>query len=246
MARQSGVSDRMFRALADEDVNILMITTSEIKISALVSHEQANKSLRIVHDAFQLDHQPSNTTSVIPHASHAPGDASEVIARLQDMQNMEGLTVDDIALDESQARITIPDVPDEPGVAASVFEEIAAADIFVDMIVQSFHRGEKANLSFTVPREHLEKALVVASNIARRLGCRPVTHAPRMAKLSVSGIGMRSHTGVAIGMFEAFAAANINVEMINTSEMRVNAVVGGGDGQKGLEALVAAFADLMD
>ncbi len=86
------------------------------------------------------------------------------------------------------------------------------------MIVQSLGRAGHANLSFTVPQAHLERALAVSRDTAAQLGCGPVTSSPRVAKLSVSGIGMRSHTDVAIRMFRALSGAEINVEMINTSE----------------------------
>ena len=158
---------------------------------------------------------------------------------------MEDLTIDDVQLDDTQARVTINGVPDTPGVAAQVFEQIAADGVFVDMIVQSFGRSGKANLSLTVPRADLAKALKTTEALVRRFECGPVSSAPRVAKLSVSGIGMRSHTGVAIRMFRALAEAGINVEMINTSEVRVNVVVDGLAGAKGLTALQSAFDDTL-
>jgi aspartate kinase len=98
-------------------------------------------------------------------------------------------------------------------------------------------------MSFTVPRSELTKAADVARSIAQSLNCGPVASAPRVAKLSVSGIGMRSHTGVAIRMFRSLAEAGINVEMINTSEVRVNVVIDGDQGAAGLACLQRAFAD---
>jgi aspartate kinase len=85
----------------------------------------------------------------------------------------------------------------------------------------------------------------VAQKIAAALGCRAVTSSPQIAKLSVSGVGLRTHTGVAIRMFRALSEANINVEMINTSEVRMNAVVAGVHGEQGLKQLQAAFADVI-
>jgi aspartate kinase len=142
-----------------------------------------------------------------------------------------------------QARVTISALPDAPGVAAQVFEGIASGGIFVDMIVQSFGRAGRANLSFTVPRSELARAVDVARELAKRLGCGAVSSSPRVGKLSVSGIGMRSHTGVAIRMFRALAETGINVEMINTSEVRVNVAVDGDKGPQGLACLQRAFAD---
>jgi aspartate kinase len=177
----------------------------------------------------------------IESAQPANGDALAVIARLQ---GMEDLAIGDITLDDSQARVTIEGVPDQPGVAARVFERIGEEGIFVDMIVQGFGPGGAANLSFSVPQDSLAKAVDVVGRITRELGCRQVTQSPKIAKLSVSGIGLRSHTGVAIRMFQALCEAGINVEMINTSEVRVNVVVDGAKGAAALAALQQAFRDV--
>jgi len=241
MAEQTGVAQKMFRALAEASVNIQMITTSEIKISALVAREQGLLALRTVHKVFELDKPPAAASTGTPRPPAAQKrDAAAVIARLQ---HMEGLTIDDIRLDDTQARVTITNLPDTPGLAAQVFERIAVSGIFVDMIVQSMGREGRANLSFTVPRSELAKATEVCNVLAKQLGCGPVTSSPRVAKLSVSGIGMRSHTGVAIRMFRSLAAAGINVEMINTSEVRVNVVIDGNRGEAGRAALQSAFAE---
>jgi aspartate kinase len=244
MARQTGVAQKMFRALADAGINIQMITTSEIKISVLVSRDRSQEALRIVHHAFALEKEPP--TPAAPLASHSrSSDAAEVVARLQSM-NMEDLTIDDVALDNSQSRVTISGVPDKPGIAAKVFEDVAAAGVFVDMIVQSHPSvAGSAILSFTVPQNQLSKSVAAAQKIAQNLGCKGVTSSPIIAKLSVSGVGLRTHTGVAIRMFKALADAGINLEMINTSEVRVNVVVEGTAGQRGLQHLQEAFADVL-
>jgi aspartate kinase len=159
---------------------------------------------------------------------------------------MEGLTIDDISLDPSQARVSISGVPNTPGIAAKVFEEIAAAGIFVDMIVQSHpSTGGSAVLSFTVPQKQLTQSVTAAEKIAKSLHCKAVTSSPIIAKLSVSGVGLRTHTGVAIRMFKALSEAGINLDLINTSEVRVNVVVDGLQGEKGMKQLQAAFADVM-
>ncbi|MCL6503710.1 MAG: aspartate kinase [Pirellulales bacterium] len=240
MATQTGVARRMFRALADANVNIQMITTSEIKISVLVSRDQGLTALRTVHRAFAL-HEPPPVVEAAAAPAPSNGDARAVVARLH---GMEDLAISELALDESQARLTINGIPDVPGVAARVFQEIAEAGIFVDMIVQSTGRAGKANLSFTVPQAVFPQALEATRRLAEMLSCGSVTSSPRVAKLSVSGIGMRSHTDVAIRMFRALAEAGINVEMINTSEVRVNVVVDGAAGQQGLCVLEQAFADV--
>ena len=246
MARQTGVAEKMFRTLADHQINIQMITTSEIKISALVSRDQAQLSLRAVHEAFHLDVAPDSTNGELPAESTAlsAGDAAEILTRLEGI-DMEELFIDDIVLDESQSRVTIQGVPDAPGVAARVFEEVAASGIFVDMIVQSHGGADRASLSFTVPQNKLAAALKVAERIAKELTCRQVTSCPRVAKLSVSGVGLRSHTGVAIRMFRALSEAGINLDLISTSEVRVNVVVDGAQAKTALQCLQAAFADVL-
>lgn len=240
MALQTGVAERMFRSLADAGINIQMISTSEIKISVLISREQGLAALRTVHHAFQLDSEPPVAAiGKLDGGSATDRDVLDVITRLQ---GMEDLAIDDVMLDESQARVTISGVPDAPGLAAQVFESISASGIFVDMIVQSCPLQSQANLTFTVPRESLAKAVEAAEVASKKLGCGPVSDSPKVAKLSVSGIGMRSHAGVALQMFQALHDAGINVDMISTSEVRVNVVVDGAQGQAGLESLRKAFS----
>ena len=244
MATQPGVAEKMFRALAEKDINILMISTSEIKISVLVDSGHALEALRTVHEVFGLDVEPPETAAAGngPHGASQSADTAEMVARLQ---AMEELIIDEITLDDSQARITITGVPDKPGLAAQVFEEIATGGIVVDMIVQSVGRAGHANLSFTVPGKAIDKGLEITAALARRLGCSPPISCPKVAKLSVRGTGMKSHTRVASRLFHSLATAGINVEMINTSEVRLNVVVDGPQGQKALEVLKQEFADVI-
>lgn len=245
MARQIGVADKMFRALADAEINIEMITTSEIKISVLVARERAVDSLRAIHQTFQLEvapHQSREPVSTTERRKNSSGNDTLVVNQLQ---QMEELTIDDVSLDDSQGRVTICDVPDRPGLASRIFENVSRHGIFVDMIVQSTGRNGLAALSFSVPRESVDKATQVARDISKELGCGSVKSSPAVAKLSVGGIGLRSHTIVAIRTFHALAAAGVNLEMINTSEVRVNVIVAGSQGQSAYRALKAAFADYM-
>jgi aspartate kinase len=241
MAREHGVANRMFKSLADAEINIQMITTSEIKISVLVQRDQSLLALRAVHEAFALDATPEDASLPTTPAAGTRPDAAAVAARLQ---RMEELVISDVSLDDSQGRITIVDVPDEPGIAARIFAGIAAAGIFVDMIVQSYdgHDGQ-ASLSFTVPQKSVQAAETATRKLAAGLGCQTVTSNPHVAKLTVSGIGLHSHTDVAIRMFRSLSDIGVNVGMINTSEIRVNVVVEGGEGERALAALQKAFAD---
>jgi aspartate kinase len=247
MAEQSGVANRMFRALANADVNLQMITTSEIKISVLVDRAIALQALRAVHLEFDLATPPKNSTeAAIPlntssqNAQSTPVTPAEVVERLQDIE-MEGLTIDTVYLDNSQSRITLSKTPNQPGIAAKVFERVAEHEIFVDMIVQSYFDPERADISFTVDRSQCEKALEITKSIAKEIGSGEVDFKREIAKLTVQGIGLRSHTGVATAMFETLADAEINLEMINTSEVRVNVVVDGSQGELAKDLLREKF-----
>lgn len=242
MAKQTGVAEKMFAGLADAGVNIQMITTSEIKISALVKRDQAQHALRVVHNVFELEKAPESAET-LASSQQQWHDAADVATRLRGI-DMEDLVVNEISHDDNQASVTIVGVPDEPGVAARVFEGVANAGVFVDMIIQSFNGREgEANLTFTAPRSDLAKSLQAAEALAAKMGCKTVVNSPEVSKLSVSGIGLRSHTGVAIRVFRSLADANINVRMMNTSEVRVNIVVDGADGPEALEQLEAAFSN---
>ena len=154
MATQSGVADRMFRVLADEKINIEAITTSEIKVSVLVNRDKALAALRAVHSEFELDPSPSDRVTFGEAAAPAAkADAVDIVSRLQ---RMEDLTIDSVSLDELQAQMTLFDVPDQPGIAATIFEAVASEGILVDMIVQSIGRDDLADVSFTVPRKPVE------------------------------------------------------------------------------------------
>jgi aspartate kinase len=246
MATQTGVADRMFRALADAKVNIQAITTSQIKISCLVGRTQGMEALRAVHDEFELEKPPGKRSNFGNggNGGHKVEQASpvDVVSRLQ---RMEDLTIDDVRLDQTQGRVTISQLPDRPGIAAEIFEAVAAESLLVDMIVQGAGRDGLANLSFTVPRESVGKAVEVAKGISAEFGCGPVSSDATIDILSVYGVGIRTHVGVGARMFKALSEAGINVEMINTSEVRVNVVVDSPFGEPGLKALREAFADVM-
>ena len=242
MATQTGVADRMFRALAEADVNIQAITTSQIKVSVLVTQEKAMEALRAVHREFELEKPPRARVTYSDTMTAAKRtDGITVVDRLQ---HMEDLTIEDVALDESQARLTMALVPDQPGIAARIFEAIAAEDLLVDMIVQSVGLDGYANVSFTVPRKSVDQARVIVEKLVDELGGN-MTHEPEIDILSVLGIGIRSHTGVGIRTFQALLKVGINAEMINTSEVRLNVVVAPEKGDAGLAALKEAFRDVL-
>ncbi|MGA2796581.1 MAG: aspartate kinase [Thermoguttaceae bacterium] len=247
MATQKGVAGTMFRSMAEKGINIQMITTSEIKISVLVDRQYAQEALRTVHEAFQLHKPPADLpahSGAVP--AHGKTDAAELVRQLERvarLERMEKLIIDNITLDQTQSLVTFVNLPDMPGLAAQTFDELAEAGIVVDMIVQSIGRDNRANISVTVPRKDLQKTLGVARDLAETLGCAEPTHSAEVAKLSVFGTGIRSHAGVATRMFQAMSSSGINVDMISTSEVRINVVVAGSQGAKALEALKKEFAD---
>jgi aspartate kinase len=145
---------------------------------------------------------------------------------VEEDKEMENVVVSGIAYDKNQAKITVVNVPDKPGIAATLFKSIADANIVVDMIVQNVSSdGKFADISFTVPKTDTRKALEVTESIARGLGAERVDKRDDISKISVIGVGMRTHSGVASKMFQTLAANNINIAMISTSEIKVSCVI---------------------
>jgi aspartate kinase len=236
MAREEGVAGRMFKALADAGINVRMITTSEIKISALVDRADAAAAVRAVHAAFGLETPtPGEATEA---EDHGPKPSPlEVVRRLE---GMEDLAIEDCVLDSSQALVTLLDLPDTPGVAAEVFAEAGRAGLFVDMIVQSHPRDGRAEISFTVPAADADRAATTARAIAAARGA-TVADVPHVAQLSITGVGIRSHAGVADRLFQPLTEAGINIDLVNTSEVRLNVVVAAEHGERALKVLRKAF-----
>jgi aspartate kinase len=155
---------------------------------------------------------------------------------------MEDIVVSDVVLDASQGRVTVYDLPDRPGNCSPIFSAIARAGIVVDMIVQNVNGRGMGELSFSVPRGDLPRALELTREVMRSINAESQVAAdPHIAKVSVLGVGMRTHTGVARRMFGALAERGINISMISTSEIRVGVVVDLARGQEALEALKQAF-----
>jgi aspartate kinase len=154
---------------------------------------------------------------------------------------MEDILVSGVAHDRDQAKITLLRVPDRPGLAARVFGSIAAAGIVVDMIIQNASADGTTDLTFTVPRGDFEKALGEVKKNEAELGAHGVTTDQNVAKVSIVGLGMRSHAGVAARMFEVLAAEGINIQMISTSEIKISVVVDEKYTELAVRALHDAF-----
>ena len=138
---------------------------------------------------------------------------------------MESLVVSAVTHDKDQARITLKKVEDQPGVAAKIFSPIAEAGIVVDMIIQNTRVEGQTDLTFTVPKEHFSTAMEIERKVAQEIGAEDVLGDKKIAKVSVVGVGMKNHSGVATMMFSTLARENINIMMISTSEIRISCII---------------------
>ena len=236
MARAEGVAGRMFTALAAEKVNVRMITTSEIKISVLVGRDDGPAAVQAVHRAFGLD-RAGGVEGAADSIATGRSSPLEVVRRLE---GMEDLAIEDCVLDASQALVTFTDLPDTPGVAAEVFQEVGQAGLFVDMIVQSHPRDGRAEISFTVPAGDRDRAAEVAVRLAASRGATAAA-VPHVAKLSITGVGIRSHAGMADRLFAPLASVGVNVDLVSTSEVRLNVLVAAEHGERSLKVLRQAI-----
>ncbi|MDN3512115.1 MAG: aspartate kinase [Candidatus Jettenia sp. CY-1] len=159
----------------------------------------------------------------------------------KEVKEMEDIVVSGVAVSKEDAKITIRAVPDVPGQAAKIFHEIARRNINVDMIIQNASIEGRADVTFTVPRSDLRIALETAEKIKNDLGAKEVMHDSKIAKLSVVGIGMRSHCGVAEKMFSVLADEKINIQMISTSEIKISCVIDDAHADRALRAVHTAF-----
>jgi aspartate kinase len=160
---------------------------------------------------------------IVVKSSFSDNPGSFVVKEDKEMEKVE---VSGVAYDKNQAKITVTAVHDRPGVAAKLFQAIAKANIVVDIIVQNVSSDGKAtDISFTVPKTDSKKALALTEGIVAELGAKGVTLREDIAKVSVIGVGMRTHSGVAAKMFETLAKHGINIMMISTSEIKVSCVI---------------------
>ena len=143
----------------------------------------------------------------------------------EETPDMESVVVRGVSLDRHQAKITVAGVPDKPGFAARIFSALATAAVNIDMIIQNVSAEGVTDISFTVARDEVNKSMQAIKPIAKEIGSRGVNAREELAKLSIVGIGMKSHSGVAASMFEALAQHGINIEMISTSEIKVSVVI---------------------
>ena len=159
----------------------------------------------------------------------------------KEVKAMEEVLVSGITMDKKEAKVTICDVPDRPGVAALIFEDLAKKDINVDMIIQNISRTGYTDMSFTVPLEELNRAKDVVEKIVKRVKAKGATYNSDIAKISIVGVGMKSHSGVAAKMFGSLASKKINIDMISTSEIKISCVINKLRAEEAVRALHKTF-----
>jgi len=162
----------------------------------------------------------------------------------EETKSMEDVVVRGVSLDKNQAKVTLVGVPDKPGVAARIFKALGDATVNVDMIVQNISHGSGApatDLSFTTDKPDLLKAQKVIGGLKKELGFRDVIATEKIGKLSIVGVGMKSHTGVAGKLFETLAREGVNIDMISTSEIKISVVIDLAKGETAMKAVHAAF-----
>ena len=168
-------------------------------------------------------------------------DGPGTLITLEDNNEMEKPIVSGIAFNRDEAKITIRDIPDIPGLAYKIFGPISEANIDVDVIVQDVSEDQTTSMTFTVHRNEMNKAKAIMDKVADDLGVSSVEADDRVAKLSIVGVGMKSHAGVASKMFETLAKENINIQMITTSEIKITVVIEERYLELAVRALHSAF-----
>jgi aspartate kinase len=172
----------------------------------------------------------------------APGTlVTEEDPSMDTKESMEQAIISGVTHDISEAKVTIEQVPDRPGIAATVFRELADAGINVDMIVQNVSTAGHTDISFTMPRADIARASQCMEKIVVETEATGYRSDERIGRVSLIGAGMKTHPGIAAKMFEVLAAEGVNIEMISTSTIRISCVVGEDDVERAVRALHAAF-----
>jgi aspartate kinase len=227
MIGRPGVAAKMFSCLAAAGVNIQLISTSEVKVSCTIDAVDCDRAIAALCAAFEVASSPL-----------VPSPASQGPTRSP--------LVRGVALDVKQAQVAIRHVPDQPGMAARIFQGLADHGVSVDMIIQSqrcrlINGQPTRDIAFTVSLADAPMAQTLVEAMAQQLGCGQVLVDQAVAKVSVVGMGMIDHPGVAARMFQALSDQGINLQMIATSEIKISCVVAEADGVRALQAVHSAF-----
>ncbi len=221
-----GVAAKLFDGLSQVGISLRMIATSEVKVSCLIQGDQGEKALRTAGQAFGLADQ---------QLRHNPKPSGV------DQPEVRG-----VALDVNQVQLAVSHVPDQPGSAAALCRALADAGLSLDTIVQSERQSESAmgscrDIAFTLPKDDHQRALQALGQLIRQWPNAEIITGPAIARVSAVGAGMPATAGTAAKLFRALADAQINIEMIATSEIRISCVVAEADGEKALQAVHRAF-----
>ncbi|MEL6927181.1 MAG: aspartate kinase [Cyanobacteria bacterium J06600_6] len=227
MIGRPGIAAKMFKTLADAEINIQMISTSEVKVSCVIEESECDRALHLLSQAFDIDLSSQKEIKQSEYQGKHP-------------------PVRGVALDTNQARIAIRHVPDAPGMAAKIFTLLAQNNISVDAIIQSqrchiIDERPTRDIAFTVAQSDAELACEVIRELDRQIGCGQVSGDTAICKLSVVGAGMVGHPGVAAKFFAALAQKKINIQMIATSEIKISCVIDETQGVDALKAVHEAF-----
>jgi aspartate kinase len=159
----------------------------------------------------------------------------------EEVKQMEGVVVSGVTYTKNEAKLTILWVPDRPGIAAKVFGRLAAEKLNIDVIVQDVAEDGSTNISFTISKQDLVRAKGIVENLVQELGAKGFQADEHVGKVSVVGVGMRTHTGVAAAMFEALAEKGVNIQMISTSEIKISCIVSEDRVEESVQAIHEKF-----
>jgi aspartate kinase len=212
---------------------MLELAAGGAKVLGLRSVEYARKHGIRLHVRSSFGDRPG--TWVAGDDGHEDGGGMDGLPML------ESALIRGVALDDQEAKVTLDEVPDRPGIAAAIFKAVAAEGIHVDMIVQNVSHDGRTDLSFTLPRVDLPRVDAVLASIVTDVGAVRYETDDGIAKLSLVGAGIKSNPGVAADMFDALAAEGVNIEMISTSSIRISCVIRAEDAERAMRAVVQRF-----
>lgn len=197
-------AQRLDKITFEEMLEMASLGSKVLQIRSVEFAGKYNVPLRVLH-SFQ----------------EGPG----TLITLEDESTMEQPIISGIAFTRDEAKLTVRGVPDKPGIASRILGPVSAANIEVDVIVQNVAADNTTDFTFTVAKGEMAKTAAILDTVAKELGAREVVQDDKVAKVSIVGVGMRSHAGVAAKMFQALAAHNINIQMITTSEIKISVVI---------------------
>ena len=212
---------------------MLELAAGGARVLGLRSVEYARKHAIRLHVRSSFGDRPGTWVAGDDGHDHEGG--------MDGLPMLESALIRGVALDDQEAKVTLDEVPDRPGIAAAIFKAIAAEGIHVDMIVQNVSHEGRTDLSFTLPRADLPRVDAVLSGIVTDVGAVRYETDDGIAKLSLVGAGIKSNPGVAADMFDALAAEGVNIEMISTSSIRISCVIRSEDAERAMRAIVQRF-----